>query len=132
MTMTVTNNDLGGIVLFDPDYRDELLTCAGAGTVVAGTILARDSVSGNLVPFVKGGVANENGIPKCMTTVDVVTAGAGNVPLRALVGGKVRKDKLIINADGNGTNVDNAVIDQLRDFGILAEDSQDLSMLDNQ
>ena len=76
--LTITNVDLGNVILKDGEFRDDLLTFAGAGTVVEGTILARDSVSLKLVPFVKGGVTNENGIPKAVLTYDVTAAGAGD------------------------------------------------------
>lgn len=132
MPLTVTNVDLGSVILRDAKFRDELLTFAGAGTVVEGTILARDSVSLKLVPFVKGGATNENGIPKAVVTYDVTAAGAGDEAIRAMVSGSVRKDKLIIDADGDGSNIDDAVLDQLRDYGIIPEDNQDLSVLDNQ
>lgn len=129
---TITNVDTGNVVLQDADFRDELLTFGGAGTVLEGTILARDSVSGKLVPFVKGGVTNENGIPKAIVTYDVVAAGAGDVAIRAGVAGKYRKERLVIDADGDASNVDDVVIDQLRDYGLVAIDVQELGILDNQ
>lgn len=129
---TITNVDIGNVVLQDADFRDELLTFGGAGTVLAGTILARDSVSKKLVPFVKGGSTNENGIPKAIVTYDVVGAGAGDVAIRAGVAGKYRKERLVIDADGDASNVDNVVIDQLRDYGLVPIDVQELGILDNQ
>jgi hypothetical protein len=129
---TITNVDIGNVVLQDADFRDELLTFGGAGTVLEGTILARDSVSGKLVPFVKGGVTNENGIPKAIVTYDVVGAGAGDVAIRAGVAGKYRKERLVIDADGDASNVDDVVIDQLRDYGLAPIDVQELGILDNQ
>lgn len=130
--LTVTNVDIGNVILQDADFRDELLTFGGAATVLEGTILARDSVSGKLVPFVKGGVTNENGIPKAIVTYDVVAAGAGDVAIRAGVAGKYRKERLVIDADGDASNVDDVVIDQLRDYGLVAIDVQELGILDNQ
>ena len=130
--ITITNCDLGNVILEGADIRDELLTFAGAATVLAGTILARDSVSLLLVPFVKGGVTNENGIPKAVLTYDVTAAGAGDEAVRACVGGKVRKERLIIDADGDGSNIDDAVLDQLRDYAIIPIDVQELNILDNQ
>ena len=130
--LTVTNNDLGSVILEGGAFRDDLLTFAGAGTVVAGTILARDSVSLKLVPFVKGGVVNENGIPKAILTFDVTAAGAGDEAIRDMVTGIVRKEKLIIDADGDGSNIDNAVLDQLRDYSLVSIDVQELNILDNQ
>lgn len=130
--IAIQNNDLGNVILEDVRFEDGLLTFGGAGTIVAGTILARDSVSLLYVPFVKGGVVNENGIPKAVLTYDVTATGAGDVPMRALVNGRVRKERLIIDADGDGSNVDAAVLDQLRDYSITALSVKDLSVLDNQ
>lgn len=130
--ITTTNVDIGNVILQDADFRDDLLTFGGAGTVVEGTILARDSVSGNLVPFVKGGTTNENGIPKAIVTYDVGATGAGDVPVRVGVAGKYRKERLVIDADGDASNVDNVVIDQLRDYGLTPIDVDELNILDNQ
>ena len=130
--LTITNVDLGSVILKDGEFRDDLLTFAGAATVVEGTILARDSVSLKLVPFVKGGATNENGIPKAVLTYDVTAAGAGDESIRDMVSGSVRAGRLIINADGDGSNVDAAVLDQLRDYSLVSIDVQELNILDNQ
>lgn len=132
MGMTVTNNDLGNVILEGAEHRDELLTFAGAGTVLEGTILARDSVSKKLVPFVKGGAVNENGIPKAIATYPVTAAGAGDEAIRAAVSGKFRKERLVIDADGDASNVDDVVLDQLRDYGLVSIDVTELNKLDNQ
>lgn len=130
--LTVTNVDLGSVILEGATFRDELLTFAGAATVAEGTILARDSVSLKLVPFVKGGSTNENGIPKAIVTYDVTATGAGDVAIRAAVAGTYRKERLIINADGDGSNIDAAVLDQLRNYGLVSVDVTELNILDNQ
>jgi hypothetical protein len=121
-TLTTTSINVGSPALEREVLRDELLTFGGAATVLAGTILARDSVSLKLVPFVKGGSTNQNGIPKAIVTYDVTATGAGDVPIRAMVAGNVNKTRLIINADGNGTNIDGAVLDQLRAYDIIPVD----------
>ena len=128
----ITNIDLGNVIYSDAEFSDELLTLAGADAIAEGTILARDSVSGKLVLFVKGGSTNENGIPKAVLTYDVSIGGAGDVALRAMVSGKVRKERLIIDADGDDSNVDNAVRDQLRDYSIVVVNVTELNGLDNQ
>ena len=128
----ITNVDTGSVERADGKFRDELLTFAGAATVIAGTILARDSVSLKLVPYVKGGVTNENGIAKAVLTFDVVAAGAGDESIRALVDGEVNKDRLVIDADGDGSNIDAVELDGLRDFNITPIDTQQLAQLDNQ
>ena len=120
--LVITNNDIGNVILEGgaTDFEDGLLTVGGAVTVLEGTILARDSSTLKFVPFVKGGVANENGIPKAVLTFEIVAAGAGDESFRAMVHGKVRTERLIIDADGDGSNVDSAVTDELRDYGITA------------
>jgi len=130
--MTVENINTGSVIISEEIFKDELLTFAGAGTVADGTILARDSVSLKLVPFVKGGITNENGIPKAVITYDVVATGAGDISVRALESGRVRKERLIIAADGDDSNIDAAVLDQLRDYKIIGENVDELNILDNQ
>jgi len=133
MSITITNADVGSVELeggkFDPN---SLITVGGAVTLLAGTILARDSGSLKYVPFVKGGSTNENGIPKAVLTYPITSGGAGDVAATPLVGGSVKEDRLIIDADGDNSNVDNAVLDQLRAYGITPVPVQQLAELDNQ
>lgn len=130
--MTATNISNSSVFFDGEEFGDGLLTFAGAATVLEGTILARDSVSLKYVPFVKGGIVNENGIPKAVLTYDVTATGAGDIAIRAGIEGYVRIDKLIIDADGTGANVDAAVLDQLRDYGITPQTVQELNSFDNQ
>jgi len=130
--ITITQIDNSSVALPDGAFEDGLLTFGGAGTVVEGTILAVDSISLKYVPFVKGGSTNENGIPKAVLTHDATATGAGDVAIRPLVAGEIRKDKLVINADGDASNVDKAVLDQLRDYSIVARSVQELGEYDNQ
>lgn len=130
--LTATNIDNGSVFIDCGEFEDGLLTFAGAGTVVEGTILAVDSTTLKYVPFVKGGTTNENGIPKAVLTYDVVAAGAGDEAIRAGIEGYVRIDKLVIAADGDSSNVDKAVQDQLRDYGITPRTVSELNSFDNQ
>jgi len=130
--VTITNNDIGSVILEEGKFRDDALTFAGAGTVIAGTILARDSVSLKLVPYVIGGVTNENGIPKAILTYDVTAAGAGDEQVRDMVSGSVRGERLVVDADGDASNITAAILDQLRDYSLVTIDVQELNILDNQ
>lgn len=114
-----TTLDIGSVALADAVYGDELVTVGGATTLLAGTILARDSSTGKLIAFVKGGVTNEDGIPKAVLTYEVVAGAAGDIPVRACVAGQLKADRLVIAADGDGSNIDAAVKDQLRAYGIV-------------
>ena len=132
MSMTVENVRLNDVVLERGDYRDEVLTFTGAGTVVEGTLLARDNVSLKMVPFVKGGTTNGNGIPSAVATSDITATAAGDIPFRAMLNGKLRKSYTVIDADGDDSNIDAAVIDACRSFNLVIETVQELSVLDNQ
>jgi hypothetical protein len=132
MDPVITNVDLGSVILQEGQFRDDQVTFTGAATLLEGTILARDSVSGFLVPFVIGGVANENGIPKAVLTYEVTATGAGEVPIRDMVSGVVRKNRLVVDADGDDSNLTEAILDSLRLYSLVAIDTQELNILDNQ
>ena len=130
--INIDNVDLGNVILHGACFRDGLITFAGAATLKEGTILAVDSTTLKFVPFVKGGSTNENGIPKAILSYEVAATGAGDVSARVGVSGKYRKERLVIDADGDASNVDQAVIDQLRDYALISIDVQELNILDNQ
>ena len=70
--ITITNNDIGSVILQDAQFRDELLTFGGAGTVVEGTILARKAVEDAVVAAADGGNTGDG-------TVTLATVAAGQV-----------------------------------------------------
>lgn len=231
--LTITNVDIGSVILQDGQFRDDLLTFAGAGTVLEGTILARKAVAdavtasavtgtgdgtvtlatvapgqvvpivgayvlncitavvnggvfelvdpngalvatnliltvgagaatvfevggltftitdgatdfvvadtatltvaadGKLVPFAIAGAGGAQ-IPKAVLTYDVVAAGAGDESIRDMISGSVRAERLIIDADGDASNITDAILDQLRDYSLVSIDVQELNILDNQ
>lgn len=116
---TSTAVDQGFIALGDNEFRDESVKFAGAATLLAGCIMARDTGDGTLVPFVIGGVAAGNGIPDSVLTEPLVATGAGNLPFRALISGRVNKSRLVVNADGNATNITGAIEATLRARNIV-------------
>lgn len=121
-TMTTTTLEpYGNIELHGGEFRDELLVFAGAGTVAKGTILGRVTANGRLAPFATG-ASDGTEVPVAVLTYPVTATGAGNIAVRALVAGTVNKNRLIIHADGNGTNITNAILDKLRDMGIVPVD----------
>lgn len=231
---TITNNDIGDVILNDGIFKDELLTVGGIVTVLAGTILARKAVEdaivvaadggntgdgtvtlasveegpvvplvgaynlevveavanggilkledpngalvaekltmtvgagastifevagmvftvtdgatdfivgdkfsltvaadGNMVVFATDGVGGAQ-IPKAILTYEITSAGAGDEPIRPMIGGEVRANKLIIDADGDGSNITDAILDQIRDFSIVSTNVTELNILDNQ
>jgi hypothetical protein len=126
-----TTVDLGTVQVRDCEFRDELLNLAGADELVEGTILARHNGTLKLQLYVKGGSSNENGIPKVVLAHAVSAAGSGDVAVRVISGGIVNKNRLVIDADGDDSNIDNAVIDQLRSFAIVPVNVANLGWPDN-
>ena len=69
--LTITNNDLGSVILEGGEFRDELLVFTGAGTVLEGTILARKAVA-DAVVAVAGSNTGDG-------TVTLATVAAGSI-----------------------------------------------------
>jgi len=141
---------VGPATMVDPDGISASVTLATSGAhnipslgvtfaITAGgtelddnaTVTFTVAAGGKLVAFDPAG---ENGVnvPTSVLTYPVTASGSGDVPIRALVSGKVRKQRLIIDADGDGDNITAAHIEALREVGIYALSVKDLSVLDNQ
>lgn len=130
--LNITNNDLAGLLIEAQgnDFADDEYSGV-SGNKAAGTIVARSSVTGHLITFVKGGSTNGNGTPVAVLPYTLAHTG-GAATVRALIAGKVRKEKLIIAADGDDTNIDAAVKDKLRNVGIVPVVVSEQNTLDNQ
>ena len=125
--ITTTDVNAGSVEIRDGEFEDDTLDIAAGATFKEGTILARDSSSLKLVIYVKGGSTNENGIPKCVLPKEHVADDSSDQRVRVLVKGIVNKQRLVIHADGDDSNVDAAVKDQLRSYGIVPLEVQQLS-----
>lgn len=132
MAMTVTKVDPNDGIIKRGKYIDILFTAAGAKTFLQNTILALDSVSLKAVVYEKGGSTNENGIPKFILTYPVTTTGAGDVRVRAMLTGELVTERCVIDADGDASNIDNAVKSLCKDQGIVLVDAHDYYVADNQ
>jgi hypothetical protein len=88
------------------------------------------AVDGKMVPYAIAGLGGAQ-IPKAVISYDVVAAGAGDEPCRPAISGEVRKEKLIIDLDGDGSNITDAILDQLRDFTVVAQNVGELNIADN-
>jgi hypothetical protein len=129
--ITITQNNLTNPILEGAYYRDETLTLAAAGTILAGTILARSTSTLKLVLYVKGGSTNGNGIPCAILPYTLVATASGDVQTRVAITGKVRRQRLVIAADGTSVNIDGAVVDQLRNVGFTPISVSELNIADN-
>lgn len=125
----VTNNgivDSGVPMLENPRYRDDIVVFTAPGVMKAGTILARNAAK-KLVVYVKG-AADETGKPLAIMAYDLTSATAGDVACRPAIAGGFRKERLIIAADGDDTNIDETVLDLLRDYGLVALNCNELGV----
>lgn len=131
--MTVTNVDLAGLLIdVEQNQIQEVPFSGASGNHAKGTILARNASTENCPVFLKGGTASVDGTPVAVLAADLEGHTGGVVKVRAILGGKVRKEKLIIAADGDDSNIDEPVKDQLRDYGILPISVTEQNTLDNQ
>lgn len=124
-----TEVDIGNVLVEDRpySYEDGLLVFGGEDTFLAGTLLARSGA--NFVAHVPSGGGSNTVV--AVLTYEVSRAGAGNEPIRALVSGYVKKERLVVHADGDDSNITAAVRDALRTQAIIPVDTQQLSALDN-
>jgi hypothetical protein len=127
----IQNNDLGPLMLGGEEFEDGLIAFAGTDTFAAGTILARNTSTLKFQLYVKGGSSNGNGVPVGVLTYAVSRTGAGDVMGRVLMKGKVNAKRLIIDADGDDSNIDATVRDLLRSKAIVPENVTNLSRYDN-
>lgn len=85
-------------------------------------------VDGDVVIYAADGVGGAQ-IPSMVLTYETVATGVEDQAHRALISGQVRREKLIIDAGGTITD---RIVDQLRDFGIVAMSVTELNIQDNQ
>lgn len=132
VNLVTTVIDNGSFELRDGEFRDELVTFAGADTFAPGTILARDTGTDKLVLFVKGGSTAGNGIPNSVLAHELVATGAGDESARVMIKGTVNRGRLVIDSDGDASNIDGVVVDELGARGITAIEVEQLAEEDNQ
>ena len=116
----MTTTTLSKVILSNLEPRDETLT-ATTKTYPVGTLLARDTSTLKLVPFVKGGTTNGNGVINSVLSAELVASASQDYNVSVMIAGQVDKDLLIIDADGNASNVDAAIVDELAKMGIYAQ-----------
>jgi hypothetical protein len=101
----------------------DTFTAPGAATYVAGLVLARNTSTQKLVPFVSGG-ATGLGTPCAILEQSYVASGAGDIACTPIISGDVFLDKVSILAGGSLTAVQR---DTLRSYGINTIVSEDVS-----
>lgn len=121
----------GAATVFETSGLQFTITDAAADFVVGDFFTLTVVANGDLVPYAIAGAGGAQ-VPLAILTYEVEATGAGDIPARVGVSGKYRKNKLIIDADGDGSNITNAVMDQLRVYGLVPVDVTELNIQDNQ
>lgn len=128
LTLTV---GAGGATVLEVAGLVFTVTDGGVNFIVGDSFTLTVAADGKLVPFAIAGAGGAQ-IPKTVLTYDVTATGAGDESVRDMVSGKLRAERLIIDADGDASNIDAAILDQLRDYTLVSIDVQELNTLDNQ
>lgn len=121
----------GAATVFEVAGLKFTVTDGAADFIVGDKFTLTVAADGDLVPYAVAGAGGAQ-IPVAVLTYEVSATGAVDKPVRVLVRGEVNKNRLIIDADGDASNVDNVVIGKLQDVGIIATDVTQRSVLDNQ
>lgn len=124
----ITNNATSGVVIWEPVFDDDVLIVTGAVTYAAGTVLGRITASGKLTAYTSG-AGDGSQVPIAVLHEETVFTGAGEIPFRPILGGRVRRADLVAHGVGALTQ---AEVDLLRDYGIVALTTTQLAELDNQ
>ena len=107
------------------------VTDAGIDFIVGDSFTLTVAADGKVVPYSATGKGGAQ-IPREILTYEVTSTGAGNVAIRAGVSGSYRKERLVINGSAAGVGITDAIIDQLRDYGLVPLNVTELNILDNQ
>jgi hypothetical protein len=128
--ITVTNNDLGSVILEQWGTVDNVLENAALTeqTFVAGTLLALHATDGHLYPYDPGETSEDLEVPKYVLTYDVTLAASSDTPVTVMSAGKVNKNRLVIH---DGTPITAAILDQLLNRPLIPVDVEQLARIDN-
>lgn len=129
--ITITNNDIGSVVLDLWGAQDGVLENAELTeqTFAAGTLLALHATDGHLYPYDPADATGEDlEIPKFVLTYEVTIAASDDAPVTVLNAGRVNKNRLLIH---DGTTLTAAMVDQLLNRSIIPVDVKQLALIDN-
>jgi hypothetical protein len=128
--LTITNNDLGSVVLELWGTVDGILENAALTTqvFVAGTLLALHATDGHLYPYDPGETSEDLEVPKYVLTYDVTLAASTDTPVTVMAAGKVNQSRLVIH---DGTPITAPILDRLLNRPIIPVDAKQLAKIDN-
>jgi hypothetical protein len=130
-TSTAATDDLAF-----PNLGFTIVTTApggGATNFATGDVVTMTTAAQTGTPLVLFDIDGTNGaqVPVAILPYAVTTTGSASVAADAVYAGVVKKEKLVIDADGDSTNVSDHVCDQLANAGFTVVFNTDVSVLDN-
>lgn len=117
----------GAATVFNVGGLEFTITDGATDFAVNDTATLTVAANGNLVAYSKTGAGGAQFPISVLTNSE--TGDSETKYARPMVAGEVKKERLIIAADGDASNVDAIVIDQLIAAGIVPVDVQQLSDL---
>lgn len=107
-------------LMWDNTFYTTKIELADGVEVKAGTLLAYGAADGNVAPAIKG--TRE---AQFVVNYDITAPAAGGphtIPCSVADSGSVARDLLILQADGDASNIDDSVLKPLRAGGFVVED----------
>lgn len=142
----IQNNDVVGLVVWDPVYADDVVgDFVSAQTYAKGTILRREyttagsPANGVLTVFAENAIDPNVAIPFEEMPVAILiqdtdvphqTAPGDEIPVRVLIGGRLRASNLL--SVDNPSELNPLVKYLLKQNGFFALETKELAELDNQ
>jgi hypothetical protein len=117
----------GAATIFEVGGLIFTITDGGTDFSAGATATLTVAADGKMVAFAVGGAGGSQ-FPKAVVAKALTAVGAGDVAARPIISGKVAKERLSIF--GGGTITD-AIVDQLRSYGIIAVPVTQLGRADN-
>lgn len=121
----------GAATVFEAAGLEFTVTDGGTDFIVGDSFTLTVAADGKLVPYAIAGAGGVQ-LPLAVLLNELTSTGAGDLPDRPIIAGRVRRGDLVIDADGDASNLTDAIVDQLRDVGIIALATLQLAELDNQ
>jgi hypothetical protein len=122
--MSVTNYDLGSLMLGDNEFETNVITLAAGASVAEGDMLKRNGTKFEKVTD----TATETPVAIATAAASNTGAAAADIPSRPTISGKVRAGKVTVN----GVAATLAQLDMIRRVGLVPIAVTDLSKKDNQ
>ena len=120
----------GAATVFETAGLQFTVTDGGTDFSAGDSFTLTVAADGKLVPYAIAGAGGAQ-IPNSVLLNELTSTGAGDLPDRPIIAGRVRRGDLVIDADGDASNLTDAIVDELRDIGIIALSTTQLAELDN-